>query len=93
MIDRTVVEKVAHLSRLSLTEEEVQMYATQLNDIMETMEVLQQIDTEGVEPLAHVLPIKNVLRADEVGQTLPKEKVLANAPNEIDGMFSVPKIV
>lgn len=93
MIDRAVVEKVAHLSRLSLTEEEAQLYAAQLNDVMETMEVLQQIDTDGVEPLAHVLPIKNVLRADEVGESLPKEKVLANAPNEVDGMFSVPKIV
>lgn len=93
MIDRVIVEKVAHLSRLALTEEEVQQYADQLNDIMETMEVLQQIDTEGVEPLAHVLPIKNVLRTDEVGETMPKDKVLANAPNEIDGMFGVPKIV
>ena len=93
MIDRAIVEKVAHLSRLSLSEEEVTLYSAQLNDIMETMEVLQQIDTEGVEPLAHVLPIKNVLRADEVGETLAKEKVLANAPNEVDGMFGVPKIV
>lgn len=91
MIDRAIVEKVAHLSRLALTEEEAALYAAQLSDIMETMEVLQQIDTEGVEPLAHVLPIKNVLRSDEVGETLPKEKVLANAPNEIDGMFGVPK--
>ena len=93
MIDRAIVEKVAHLSRLALTEEEAALYAAQLSDIMETMEVLQQIDTEGVEPLAHVLPIKNVLRSDEVGETLPKEKVLASAPNEIDGMFGVPKIV
>ena len=93
MIDRAIVEKVAHLSRLSLSEDEVTLYSAQLNDIMETMEVLQQIDTEGVEPLAHVLPIKNVLRADEVGETLAKEKVLANAPNEVDGMFGVPKIV
>ena len=93
MIDRAIVEKVAHLSRLSLTEEEAALYAAQLNDIMENMEILQQINTEGVEPLAHVLPIKNVLRADEVGKTLPKDIVLANAPREIDGMFGVPKIV
>ena len=65
-------------------------YALEQQDVYKRQ---QQIDTEGVEPLAHVLPIKNVLRSDEVGETLPKEKVLANAPNEIDGMFGVPKIV
>ena len=93
MIDKEVVEKVAKLSRLELDEAEVALYAAQLNQILDTMAGLQQIDTEGVAPLAHVLPIENVLREDEVGQCFTQEKVLANAPEQADGMFQVPKIV
>ena len=93
MIDKEVVEKVAKLSRLELDEAEVALYADQLNQILDTMAGLQQIDTEGVAPLAHVLPIENVLREDEVGQYFTQEKVLANAPEQADGMFQVPKIV
>ena len=93
MIDKEVVEKVAKLSRLELDEAEVALYADQLNQILDTMAGLQQIDTEGVAPLAHVLPIENVLREDEVGQCFTQEKVLANAPEQADGMSQVPKIV
>lgn len=93
MIDKEVVEKVAKLSRLHLTEEEVSMHAEQLNKILDTMDILKQIDTEGVEPLAHVLPIQNVLREDSVGDCFSQEKALANAPEQADGMFQVPKIV
>ena len=93
MIDKEVVEKVAKLSRLELDEAEVALYVDQLNQILDTMAGLQQIDTEGVAPLAHVLPIENVLREDEVGQCFTQEKVLANAPEQADGMFQVPKIV
>lgn len=93
MISKEVVEKVAKLSRLNLDEEEKELYANQLSQILDTMEGLQQIDTEGVAPLAHVLPIENVLREDEVGECFPQETVLANAPEQADGMFQVPKIV
>lgn len=93
MIDKQVVEKVAKLSRLELDEAEVELYAEQLNQILDTMEGLQQIDTEGILPLAHVLPIENVLREDEVGECFTQEIVLANAPEQADGMFQVPKIV
>ncbi len=93
MIDAQVVEKIAKLSRLELDEEEAVRYAEQLNQILDTMEALQQIDTEGVAPLAHVLPMENVLRKDEVGACFTQETVLANAPEQDDGMFQVPKIV
>lgn len=93
MISKEVVEKVAKLSRLNLEEEEIEQYADQLNQILDTMAGLQQIDTEGVAPLAHVLPIENVFREDEVGECFTQEKVLANAPEQSDGMFQVPKIV
>lgn len=93
MISREVVEKVAKLSRLQLDEGEKALYAEQLSQILETMEGLQQIDTEGVEPLAHVLPIENVFREDVVGTCFAQETVLNNAPEQVDGMFQVPKIV
>ena len=80
MISKDVVEKVAKLSRLDLDEAEITLYAEQLSQILDTMAGLQQIDTEGVAPLAHVLPIT-------------QEKVLANAPEQSEGMFQVPKIV
>lgn len=93
MISKEVVEKVAKLSRLNLEEDEIALYADQLSQILDTMEGLKQIDTEGVAPLAHVLPIENVFREDEVGECFTQEKVLANAPEQADGMFQVTKIV
>ncbi|KJS88258.1 MAG: glutamyl-tRNA amidotransferase [Peptococcaceae bacterium BICA1-8] len=87
------VEYVALLSRLELTDEEKVEQLRELNKILDSMEVLNKVDTSGVEPLAHVLPIHNVLREDELRATLPKEKVLQNAPEEDEGMFKVPKIV
>ncbi len=93
MISKEVVEKVAKLSRLNLDEAEIALYAEQLSQILDTMEGLQQIDTDGVVPLAHVLPIENVFREDDVGQCFRQEEVLANAPEQSDGMFQVPKIV
>lgn len=93
MISKEVVEKVAKLSRLNLDEAEIVLYAEQLSQILDTMEGLQQIDTDGVAPLAHVLPIENVFREDDVGQCFRQEEVLVNAPEQSDGMFQVPKIV
>ncbi|MFZ5944331.1 MAG: Asp-tRNA(Asn)/Glu-tRNA(Gln) amidotransferase subunit GatC [Bacillota bacterium] len=87
------VEHVALLSRLELTAEEKEEHLQQLNKILDYMEVLNKVDTSQVEPLAHVLPIHNVLREDELRSTLPKDKVLQNAPEEDEGMFKVPKIV
>lgn len=87
------VEHVALLSRLELTEEEKQEQLEQLNKILDAMEVLSGIDTEGVRPLAHVLPVQNVMRKDELRPSLTNEEALSNAPHAADGMFQVPKIV
>lgn len=87
------VEHVALLSRLELTDEEKEEQLVQLNKILEAMEVLNKVDTSNVEPLTHVLPLKNVLREDEYRDTLPKEKVLQNAPDQEEGMFKVPRII
>lgn len=93
MLTREAVERVAHLSRLEFTEEELTEQFAQLQSIIEMMDSLSEIDTEGVAPLNHVMDIENVFREDTVHESMGTEKVLANAPEENENMFQVPKIV
>jgi len=92
-ITRKDVEQVALLSRLELGENDVEKFTGQLNAILDYIDVLNKADTSGVEPTAHVLPVKNVMRADEARPSLPRELALANAPEQEDGYFKVPKIL
>lgn len=92
-IDKETVEKVAHLARLEVSEEEKEIFAHQLSDILSHAEKLNELDTEDVEPMAHVLTINNVLRKDKVRDSLSREEALANAPEKEEGMFKVPQIV
>jgi aspartyl-tRNA(Asn)/glutamyl-tRNA(Gln) amidotransferase subunit C len=92
-IDRDVVKKVAKLSRLDLSEEEVEEFTGQLRSILEYVEKMNELDTSDVEPLAHCLAISNVLRPDNVTESLGTEKTLSNAPDEDGEFFKVPKIL
>jgi aspartyl-tRNA(Asn)/glutamyl-tRNA(Gln) amidotransferase subunit C len=92
-IDRQLVERVALLSRLELSESEIAQFSTQLSAIVEYIEKINTLHTEHVEPLAHCLPVHNVLRADEPRGSLSNAEALANAPDTIDGYFKVPKIL
>ncbi|HML89986.1 MAG TPA: Asp-tRNA(Asn)/Glu-tRNA(Gln) amidotransferase subunit GatC [Methylomusa anaerophila] len=92
-ITREDVENVALLSRLEMNETEMEQYTVQLNAILEYAEVLDKVNTENVEATAHVLPLKNVMRPDEVKSSLPREAALSNAPEAEDGYFKVPKIM
>jgi len=92
-ISRKEVEHVAVLARLYMDEDELEGYTRQLSSILEYMGKLNELDTEGVEPTAHVLPLKNVFRDDEVREGIEREVVLKNAPDKEDGQFKVPKIV
>lgn len=87
------VEHVALLARLELDAAEKEAYTEQLNAILGYMEKLNELDTTDVEPMAHVLPIKNVFREDEVKPGLDRETALSQAPDAWDGQFRVPKIV
>lgn len=87
------VEHVAKLARLELSEEEKQTFTGQLNAILKYAEQLNSLDTEGVEPTSHVVPVSNVLREDENRPSLPVEKVFLNAPDEEDGQFKVPAVL
>ncbi|SMB80151.1 aspartyl/glutamyl-tRNA(Asn/Gln) amidotransferase subunit C [Desulfonispora thiosulfatigenes DSM 11270] len=87
------VEHVALLSRLTLTEDEKEEQVEQLNKILGAMDILNTVDTSNIKPLSHILPTKNVLRDDKVGETLSEERTFQNAPEVEERMFKVPKIV
>ena len=92
-ISKEEVYKVAELARLKLSEEEAERFTSQLNDILEFANKLNELDTDHVEPTSHVLPMINVMREDEVRPSLDRELALSNAPLKEDGYFKVPKIL
>jgi aspartyl-tRNA(Asn)/glutamyl-tRNA(Gln) amidotransferase subunit C len=87
------VKYVAHLARLSLTEEEEQKFGAQLGQVLGYIEKLKEVDVSQVEPTAHAVPLVNVTRPDEVRPSISNEDALRNAPAKANGLFVVPKIV
>jgi aspartyl-tRNA(Asn)/glutamyl-tRNA(Gln) amidotransferase subunit C len=87
------VHHVAKLARLALDESRLRKFAGQLEHILEYVDKISQLDTTGVEPMAHALPLQNVLREDVVEPSLPIEQVLQNAPETDGPFFKVPKII
>ncbi len=87
------VRHVAKLARLSLTDEQIDEYRSQLSTILEHIAMLEELDLEGVEPMAHPLDVTNRLDEDEVGPSLPIEALLANAPAMEDRFLAVPKVL
>jgi aspartyl-tRNA(Asn)/glutamyl-tRNA(Gln) amidotransferase subunit C len=92
MITIQDVEHVAKLSRLALTQQEKQTFARQLDNIIDHFNQLQNIDTSKVEPLAHPLPIDNVMRPDITVPPPGSQTLLSTAPAAENGFFRVPKI-
>jgi aspartyl-tRNA(Asn)/glutamyl-tRNA(Gln) amidotransferase subunit C len=86
------VEHVAKLARLALSEDEKKLFAEQLGRIIDNFNQLSEVDTTGVEPMSHALPIVNVLREDEVKESLGRDKLMANGPETENGFFRVPRI-
>jgi aspartyl-tRNA(Asn)/glutamyl-tRNA(Gln) amidotransferase subunit C len=85
-LTREQVEHVAHLARLSLTDEEIARYREQLSAVLEYAERLNEVDTTSIPPTATVLPLRTVLRADEPQPSFSADDILANAPHR-DGQF------
>jgi len=92
-ISRKQVEYVANLALLELSEEEKELFTHQLDSILAYMDKLNRLDTTGIEPTSHVLPITNVFREDDLQPSLPLEDALANAPDTRDGFFRVPRVI
>ena len=92
-LTREQVQHVALLSRLALTEEQVGRMTSQLDAILGYVEKLKELDTTGVEPLSHPLPLQNVFREDKPAASLDRREALANAPRQRMGFFEVPRII
>lgn len=93
IIKREDVLHVALLARLEIPEDAMETVTEQFNSILEYVDVLSKVNTEDIEPTAHVLPLKNVMRPDVTQVSLARELALANAPEAEDGYFRVPKIM
>src|SRR5437868_6448341 len=92
-IDRETVTKIAHLSRLSLTEEDVARYGQQLSAILDYVDQLRKLNVDNVEPFNHAGSLVNVSREDAVKPSLTTDAALANAPSKNGPYFVVPRIL
>ena len=84
---------MARLARLALSDEEVERMRQELDGILGYIDKLSALNTEGVEPTSHAVPLVNVMRDDEPAPSLPPAEMLANAPDPAGGLFRVPKII
>ena len=93
-LDLESVKKLSKLCRIHCTEEEADKLVVDLQKIIDYVEQLENIDTEGVAPCNHVLEeVSNVMREDIVGETLPRDLLLSNAPDKIGGFIRVPSVL
>ena len=86
------VRHVAHLARLRLSDQELEQMQTDLSHILDYIDMLKEVDVANVPPTAQVADLFNVMREDDTRPSLPREDVLANAPEQQDGMFHVKAI-
>jgi aspartyl-tRNA(Asn)/glutamyl-tRNA(Gln) amidotransferase subunit C len=92
-IDIKDVEHVARLARLALSEAEKARMQAELSAILSYIDKVKELDVEGVEPTSHAVPLVDVMREDEVQPCLPREAMMANAPDRVGEFFRVPRII
>lgn len=92
-MDKNTVTRVAGLAKLELTADEAEKAAEELGKIAEMLNELKNVNTDGMEPVSHVLPVCNVFREDSVQEWADSEALQQNAAQTKDGMFAVPKTV
>lgn len=92
-LSRAEIEKVALLSRLRLTEEELATMTAELANIVGYVDQLAEVNTDGIEPMAHAIEVTNVFRADEVAPSLSREEALSNAPHSDGHGYMVPAVL
>ncbi len=92
-IDQKLINRVAELSRLELSQEEMEEYSRQLSDIINYVEKIKEMDTDSVEPTDHIVELKNVVREDRVRESLPLKDIAEMAPSFADNHFIVPRII
>ena len=87
------VEYVANLARLEITDKEKEKFTVQLNDILLYIDKLNELDTQGVEPMSHAIGVTNAFREDIMSDSIGTENSLANAPDARGEFFRVPKVI
>ena len=92
-LERSDVERIAHLARLAIDEQKVDSYAADLSKIIDLVEQMNAVETEGVTPMAHPLHMSQRLRPDEVTETDKREKYQRIAPLTEAGLYLVPKVI
>ncbi|MET0067554.1 MAG: Asp-tRNA(Asn)/Glu-tRNA(Gln) amidotransferase subunit GatC [Candidatus Thiodiazotropha sp.] len=92
-LERSDVEKIAHLARMALDESQIDTYASELSNILALVEQLEQADTSGIEPMSHPLHMAQRLRNDEVTEADRREANQAIAPQVENGLYLVPKVI
>ena len=92
-LTRQDVEHIAHLARLRLSDDEMDEYVAKLSSIIDLVAQLQAADTEGVTPMAHPLDMAQRLRPDEVTESDQREFYQQNAPDTVDGLYRVPRVI
>jgi aspartyl-tRNA(Asn)/glutamyl-tRNA(Gln) amidotransferase subunit C len=92
-ITKQEIEHVARLARLNLAEQEVDKFARQLSDVLDYVDILSSVDTKGVAPTSHAIPVCNVFRQDAVQPSLLPEEAVKAAPQEEENQFIVPKVI
>ncbi|MEM5530657.1 Asp-tRNA(Asn)/Glu-tRNA(Gln) amidotransferase subunit GatC [Gammaproteobacteria bacterium AS21] len=92
-LDKSDVDKIAHLARISIDPEDTQMYLNNLTSILDLVDQMQAINTDNVEPLSHPLDAIQRLRADDVSEENQRELLQSVAPAVEDGLFLVPKVI
>jgi len=92
-INREEIVYVANLAMLDLDEESIGMFAVQIDNILQYIDMLNRVDTKGVAPTSHAISLTNVFREDKVKEHVDRNKALANAPEKEDGNFVVPKVI
>lgn len=92
-ITNDLIKYLEVLGRIQLDDEQEKKVSAELQDILTYIDMLNELDTDGVEPLSHAFPVTNAFRPDEVKESKPNEVILQNAPHKQDGCFVVPKTV
>ncbi|PLX72322.1 MAG: Asp-tRNA(Asn)/Glu-tRNA(Gln) amidotransferase GatCAB subunit C [Desulfuromonas sp.] len=92
-ISRKEVEHVANLARLALKDEELDQLTSQMDQMLDYVEKMNELDTEGIVPTSHAVPVENAFREDEVKPSIGIDKALQNAPDPANDCFRVPKVI
>ena len=92
-LSRQDVAHIAHLARLKVSDDEIDEYVAKLSSIIELVAQLQAADTQGVTPMAHPLDMAQRLRPDQVTESEQRESFQQNAPDVVDGLYRVPRVI